>query len=375
MSDTFIRRFLVIILTLLGVYFMTFALIHTQQYIAPLVLGGLFAMSLLPLYNILRNRKWGAGISALVSLSVLVIAIGILVFVFSTRVKSVVSEWNNLQTEMLPKINTAQDYLDDKVGVQFKELDRLVEFMKPKEDKDSQSFSISTRMVSDTMNPLFGVVGSFFLILIYIYFFLFFRDHIHNAILNFFSEDHQPTVKKALHNTAVVCRQYFVGKMFLIVILAIIYYTGLQIIGINYALFLACFAAILSVIPYVGNILGAGVAIVLGMVTQGLNPLTVVIGVGITFTIAQFIESYILEPFIIGNQVGLNALFTILAVVFGGALWGIVGMVVAIPLVGILKVIFDAIPWTAPIGTLIGNIEESNSNTKISTLLQKIKFW
>ncbi|TYP75234.1 AI-2E family transporter [Aquimarina intermedia] len=375
MSETFVKRLLVIVLSIIGVYCVIIALIQTQQYIAPLVLGGLFAMSLLPLYNALRKRRLGSGLAAFVSLGVLVVALGVLIFIFSTRVKGVVSEWNNLRTEMLPTVNNAQQYLDSNLGIQFKELDRLINFMKPNDQNDSQSFTISTRMVSDTVNPLFGVVGSFFLILIYIYFFLFFKEHIHKAILNFFSASHQKAAKNALHNAAIVCRQYFIGKMVLIIILAIIYYTGLQIIGVKYALFLACFAALLSVIPYVGNIIGAGLAILLGMVTEGLTPVSVIIGVGITFTIAQFIESYILEPFVIGNKVGLNALFTILAVVFGGALWGIVGMVVAIPLVGILKVLFDAIPWLAPIGTLIGNIEEPKSKGKISAIIQKIKFW
>ena len=102
---------------------------------------------------------------------------------------------------------------------------------------------------------------------------------------------------------------------------------------------------------------------------QGGNS-SVLIGILITYAVVQFIQSYLLEPLIVGKEVRINPLTTIVGIVAGEFLWGIAGMIVAIPLIGMAKVVFDNTPSLKPLGFLFGEAEKSEGN-----FLEKIKSW
>ena len=114
-------------------------------------------------------------------------------------------------------------------------------------------------------------------------------------------------------------------------------------------------AALLSIIPYIGNIIAFLIAIGLGYVADGDT--TALIGIVITFTVAQFIESYLFEPYVVGDNVNLDPFVTILAVVAGSMVWGVIGMILSIPVLGIINVIFMHVGPLKPYSFLLGNNE------------------
>jgi AI-2E family transporter len=116
------------------------------------------------------------------------------------------------------------------------------------------------------------------------------------------------------------------------------YGVGFLLIGLQHAVFLAVFTAIFSLIPCIGNLIGILLPILVALVNQG--SMTIVLGVLAVFAVAQLFESYILEPLLVGSEVNLNPFFTILAVVAGGLLWGISGLILAIPITGVARIIF-----------------------------------
>jgi len=88
------------------------------------------------------------------------------------------------------------------------------------------------------------------------------------------------------------------------------------------------------------------------------------------------VESYILEPYIVGDRVNLNPVVTIIVVVLGGAVWGIVGMLIAIPALGVAKVVFDNIPSLRPLGYLFGSEDISSEDDQDKdNLLSRLKGW
>jgi predicted PurR-regulated permease PerM len=94
-----------------------------------------------------------------------------------------------------------------------------------------------------------------------------------------------------------------------------------------------------------------------------------IIGVLITYAIVQFFQTYILEPLVVGAEVNINPLFTIFVLVAGELVWGIPGMVLAIPLLGIVKIICDHITVLKPYGFLIG--QEKKKKAGLITKLRK----
>ena len=122
------------------------------------------------------------------------------------------------------------------------------------------------------------------------------------------------------------------------VFLFIIYYIGFLFGSVPYALFLALFASLFSIIPYVGNLIGGGIAVALSYLYAGSTPAIIVIGV---ISVTQLVENYVLTPWIIGDEINLNPFITIFGIILFSALWGVVGAVISLPLIGVLKVIFD----------------------------------
>lgn len=365
-------------LLVLSLYFFISGVSAAASVLKPLTIAALLAMVLLPLSRKLEN--WGVGRALAALFSVLVSIVAVIAFfgVFAIQVHNVSEDWPDIRKNLEPRIESVQDFISDKTGLDNEEqvayLQRKIPFAgagednleksgdaqaeKTKETKDSGSSSgevdaDTVGRVGSAMAGIFGFFGSFLLVFIYIFFFLMYRSKIKNSILLFLSKERRPEGNKVLAASVKLSEDYLIGRLILISILAVVYSIGLSAFGVKNAIFISIFAAILTLIPYVGNIIGFVLAF--GMALFSGGELWVFIGVAITFSVAQFVESYILEPFVVGDKVNLNPLITILVVVLGGSVWGIVGMVISIPLFGILKIACDHIPPLSPIGYALGS--------------------
>ena len=203
-----------------------------------------------------------------------------------------------------------------------------------------------------------GFLTVYILTFIYIFFILNYRSRFRKFLLRLFPDEKKKKVDKIINESARVAQQYLVGKLILMALLAVVYSIGLGISGVKNYILISIIAALVTLIPYVGNIIGLVLAMGFGYLTSGETG--VLIGVILTFTIAQFVESYILQPYIVGDKVGLHPFMVIVVVVVGNALWGVIGMILAIPIMAIIAVVFLHIPPLEPFGFLFS--KESSSD-------------
>jgi predicted PurR-regulated permease PerM len=171
-----------------------------------------------------------------------------------------------------------------------------------------------------------------------------------------------------IYNATQVSQQYLLGLSKMIFLLWIMYGIGFASIGVENALFFAILCGLLEIVPYVGNITGTLLTVLVSAI-HGASP-TLLFGIVLVYSIVQLIQGWLLEPLILGPQVKINPLFTILVLVIGQLLWGIPGIILAIPLTAIFKIICDHIEAMKPYGFLIGEIECS---TKKNSLVLRIK--
>jgi predicted PurR-regulated permease PerM len=157
-----------------------------------------------------------------------------------------------------------------------------------------------------------------------------------------------------------VIQHYIIGMLKVIAILAALNGTGLLLLGIKHAIFFAVFAAILNVVPYIGPLVGSIVPMTFALFTK--DSLWYPLGVLICFTINQSIEGHFLTPKIVGSNVNINPLTSLLALILGGTIWGIVGMILFIPMTAILKKILELSPRTEAYAYLMG--EENGGKRK-----------
>jgi predicted PurR-regulated permease PerM len=149
------------------------------------------------------------------------------------------------------------------------------------------------------------------------------------------------------------------------IFLFVLYSVSLLLIGIKNALLLSAIASLLTIIPYIGPILGGLFPLMTAMVTEtSVQPVLWVLA---ALIVIQAIDNYFVEPNVIGGEVRLTALSTIISIFIGGILWGIAGMILFIPILSILKIIFSHVEKLKPFGYLIGDEGKSPSS--------KIKAW
>ena len=163
-----------------------------------------------------------------------------------------------------------------------------------------------------------------------------------------------------MDNIQKVVESYISGLMIVIVIVAILNTLGLLIMGVPYAIFFGAFAAVLTIIPYIGILIGALLPALYILVQTG-SLVNAVIVVGI-FAFVQFLEGNFITPNITGSKVSINPFAAILALIIGGEIWGAAGMILSIPIIAILKVVFDAYEPLKPIGFLLGDIHHGTQS-------------
>ncbi|HEX6891140.1 MAG TPA: AI-2E family transporter, partial [Chryseolinea sp.] len=154
-----------------------------------------------------------------------------------------------------------------------------------------------------------------------------------------------------------------------IVILFICYTIGLLIIGIKNALLLAAVASLLTIIPYAGTIVGSMFPVLMAIVTE--DSYQPVIWTAILVIVIQAVDNYFIEPYVVGGEVNLSAMATIVIIVCGGLIWGIAGTILFIPLLGIIKIVCDHVEPLKPYGFLVGD-PSGNKPSKIGSWISDL---
>lgn len=336
-----------------GAYFLFSGLADARGFLAPLVTAIILALLLIPLGN-LMERKLNRLFSSLLSI-VLLLLFSLFVFMLlSFQIKNFVDDWDKIKEAMTPKIEQLQDYAYEHTALSSEDLEEY------KKENDVQSILTSGgnsgEKAFNFLNSVTGFISNFLLTFIYIFFLLNYRKRFKIFILKLFSKQRKQEVKNIIDETARVAQFYLRGKLILIVILSILYSIGLGISGVNNYILIAVIASFLTLIPFIGNIIGMGLALIFGYLTQGET--SILIGVLLTFTVVQFIESYVLEPYIVGDKVDIHPFFVILAIILGNMIWGVMGMVLAIPVLGILNVVFIHVPSLEAFGYLLSTDDD-----------------
>lgn len=172
-----------------------------------------------------------------------------------------------------------------------------------------------------------------------------------------FSSGDQALVRDVLNNTRTVVQSYLVGLLFEMAIVATLNFIGLSLLGVKYALLLAVLGALLNLIPYIGMIIATLLPMGIALATQ--EPVVALWVLGL-YLVIQFLDNNFIVPAIVASRVEINALVSIVAVMIGGALWGIPGMFLSLPLAAILKVVFDRVPGLQPFGYVLGDTVEGD---------------
>lgn len=328
---------------IIGAYFLFAGLVKAKPFLASLITAIILAMLMLPIAR--KLESWGVKriISSLLNTFFLfALSVGFMALI-SVQVQQFVSDWDKAEQKIMPQIEKLENYVYNKTPIDKQDLEK---------QQESASGSMG-KQVMGFASGLYTFAGDYLLTLIYIFFLLNYRTKFRKFIVKLFDDDRKEEVNQALSQSAKITQGYLYGKFLLMIFLAILYSVGMGIAGVNNFIIISLLAALLSIIPYIGNIIGFFIAIGLGYVAEGDS--SALWGIIITFTIVQFIESYIFEPYVVGDNVNLDPLMTILVVVMGSLTWGVMGMILSVPVLGIINVVFSHVQPLKPYSYLLSN--------------------
>jgi predicted PurR-regulated permease PerM len=326
---------------LLGLILFSYALANLRDILIPFS----FALFLAVLLNPLMERLMGWKVPRVpaigLSLLVAILVIGGVWYFLATQMMHFTSKLPALEQKTNELMSRLQQELARKIPI----------------DKQNQYITEAKAgikpLIGRTLGSVVGTLTTAFLLPVYTFLLLYYKNLILNFLYEIFAKENEEEVRVVLKQTRGAIQSYMYGLLIEGLIVASMNTLALLILGVPYAILLGVLGAILNVLPFFGGILAALLPIVVATIVK--DGFSTQIWIAISYIIIQFIDNHFLIPYIVSAKVKINALISIVAVLLGAAVWGLSGMFLSIPLIGVLKIIFDRIPEMKPWGRLLGD--------------------
>jgi len=326
----------------------------------PICFAAILAILLITPCRIFERAGFARGIASLISLLLALMVFIVLFYFISNSIIQFRNDIPVLIERITDTLTTLELWAQKKFDISPQKMKDIVESTRT-------SVTPSTTYIINTITSVSSTVFMSIIIAIYTFLLLLYRGLIVQFFIDLFAKQHSETVYGIVNKTRYVIRSYIVGLFIEMLVVAAANCTAFFLLGVKYALLLGVIAAILNVVPYLGIF---SACVLCTLITFTTNSASTVAGVIISLIIIHMIDSNILMAKIVGSKVKLNALASIMGVVFFSALWGIVGTFLAIPIMAILKVIFDDIAAFHPFAVIMG--EDTSVKSASKPVLRKI---
>ncbi len=325
-------------LVICGLYF-------AREFFIPLAISALLAMLFVPLSHWFEKRGISPVLASLFCVLIFLLGIASIALLLSSQASGISDDLSQIIERLNSLADDLREFIARNLGISA--------------EKQKQWMLVQTPGTTGTMglgglvlSSLMGIIIDSILVIVYLFLLLYYRAHIKKFILMLVPAEALSETEKIISDGGKVAQRYISGLSSMIVILWIMYGVGFSIIGVENALFFAVLCGLLEIVPFLGNLTGTTLT-VLAVISQGGSD-GMIVGVILTYLLIQFIQTYFLEPLVVGSEVNINPLFTIIVIVLMEIIWGIAGMILAIPMLGIVKIICDHVAPLKPYGYLIG---------------------
>lgn len=323
----------------------------------PVAFAGLLSMLMAPVCRWLESKGFNRAFATITCVFILLAAIAGFITVMGAQFATFAKDFPKIKQKTTALVADAQKMIEKKFGVEQEKQEQIAKEQTKDSSKSGGSF------VKRFISGLTTTIGSIVLTLVYTFLMIYNKEQFEKFFLRLYKDEDQTKVRKIVNDIATVGQKYLTGRVMSICIIFVLYSIGLSIVGIKNAILLAAAAAVLTVIPYVGTVLGGLFPVFMAFVTEdSMQP--ALAAAGVLFFI-QTMDNYFIEPNVVGGEVNLNALTSIFSLIVGGLIWGVSGMIIFLPLAGIIKIICDHVEPLKPIGFIMGEEEKEPSKIKL----------
>lgn len=334
-------------LIFMGLLAFIYMLDIAQQIIVPVIYSIIIAIVISPAVDFFVRKKLNRVLAITISLTLVSLIIILFVVLLATQLNELSEGFPKLAAKFYETLDRSVSWISDNFNISTKKINLYIT------DTKTEILSDSRSSISATLSTVSDVLVILVLIPVYVFMILFYRPLLLDFIRKVFGQNNEKEVNEVLCSTKTIVQRYLVALLIEAVIITILNTVGLFIIGIEYAVLLGITGAILNIIPYLGGIIAMALYMMVAWVTKE-SP-SYVLYVWILYSVIQVIDNNFIVPKLVGSKVKINALVAIIAVIAGGALWGIAGMFLSLPLIAITKLIFERIEPLKPWGFLLGD--------------------
>lgn len=308
---------------------------------------------LLPAYRKLRSKKVPEGLAIFLSILLLIVILGLVIWFFSSQISGLVADFPRIKENVKVHLNSLSSWIGNSFGVSAERQTQMIS------NYNDKLLNFATGMLGGAASSLSGIFIFIGLLPIYIFLMLFYKNLLLRFVFLWFPKDNHGKVEDVMRESEIIIKSYLVGLLIQITYITILLGGILLVIGIKHAILIGAIFAILNLIPYVGALIGnlIGVLLTVSSTTE-VWPIFAVLG---TIAFVQFLDNNILMPRIVGSKVKINALATIVGVIVAGALAGVSGMFLSLPIIAVMKIIFDRSDTLKQWGVLLGDEKPKQS--------------
>ncbi len=352
-------------LELTGIYFLGMIIIAGREVITPLVMAFFISIVLLPVYRFFRSKKLNEIFAIILTLLLLIVMVALLVWFFTAQIGRLIADFPQIKQNVTVHLQSLSEWINTKTNFSTEKQLALIN------EQSNKIFDYAGGLLGGAAGSVTSVFIFVGLLPIYIFLMLFYKNLLLRFVFLWFPQDSHKQVEDVMRETQIIIKSYLIGLLIQITYITILLGGILMIIGIKHALLIGVIFAILNLIPYVGALVGNIVGVLLTLTSsQEVWPIFAVLG---TIAAVQFLDNNILMPRIVGSKVKINALATIVGVIVAGALAGVSGMFLSLPVIAVLKIIFDRTQSLKQWGVLFGDERPQRSPMSFPVFRKKTR--
>lgn len=309
--------------------------------------AALLSMLMAPVASKLESYRVPRVLSSFISVLIIVAVIWGVIMLLSAQISSLIKDFPRLASEAGKFIESMQLWITEELGINIEQ--HINDTVK---EKASGAVGIAGNFLAGLIKGTFTFTGSSLLVLVYTFLFLLQREKYENFIIMLYKPEERQGATELLESIGTIAHKYLEGRLLAVLIIAILYIAGFLIIGLKNAIILSAIAALVAIIPYAGALLGGIIPFIMAIIDASFSQALEVI---IVVMIVNVLDHNFIEPYVAGGSLSLNPLFTILVLIIGFVVWGIAGVILFLPLFGIIKIIFERVEGLHPYAYLIGD--------------------
>jgi predicted PurR-regulated permease PerM len=320
--------------------------------------GLLIAVVLYPVCKWLEGHRWPRSLAVSAGLLIVVILFGALICLLILQANVFWSDVPELMNKLSPSLVRFQNWLKDTMGISMSMQEEW--WQNAVHNLANNAGSMARNTISATAGTIFVL----FLVPVFAALFLYNRETFVKFLISITGSQYRQQLKDVLDEVIHTYFNFIKGMLVVYLIVGALNSIGLLALGIEHAVLFGMITAFMTIIPYVGIFISALLPVSVAWITK--DSIWYPVGVVAVFAVVQYLEANVIFPRVVATQLKVSTWITLVAIIAGGLLWGVSGMILFIPFVGIMKVVLDRVPGASSLNILFGRNEKQIKVTKPS---------